>query len=139
MAGRSIQAQVVLYRNDLDEVQRLTIGLMRSFELAMSQGAMSQASLVFGDCSPEPAIDAEALEELGRRCERSGTAAPTYRFFDANLQHSQGMNALAAGATADLLLILNPDCYVAPRCVTELLMSWCMNSIGFSSVRMCFS
>lgn len=44
-----------------------------------------------------------------------------YRFFDFNLKHSAGINAICEGASEDRVLVLNPDTVLTSDCLKNML------------------
>ncbi len=121
-----VRVQVVLYGADPHGIWRLTESVARAVHLARDAGVVSDGTLVFGDCSPEPALTEDDLLTLADICATELVAPPDYHFFDANRFHSGGQNALADLAlqhndAGGWLLVLNPECYVAPDLLVEML------------------
>lgn len=117
--ARSLDVQSVLYGNHPLDIVRAAEALAHSVRLAVADGAISAWSLHLGDCSPEPALDADALERIG---ELVGGAGGTldHVVFGENLGSAEGHNRLAARGEGELLLILNPDAQVSPDTIGEL-------------------
>lgn len=114
-----VLAAMVLYRQSLEQLWRAFRPLVHALHQAESDGQLADAGIAIGDCSPEPVLGEDAAEDLRRYAEARGVSFG-YRFFDANLGHSAGSNALVTGAQADVLLFVNPDTYCAPRAVEHL-------------------
>ncbi|XVV03913.1 hypothetical protein ACQPW3_00330 [Actinosynnema sp. CA-248983] len=120
-APATLRVVTVLYRNDLGTVWRCVRALNRAAELALDtpgQG-LSSVSLALGDCSDRAVLGEAELDEIQQNVDPR--IKLDYTFFAANLGHSAGCNALAEGAVEDVLLLLNPDTYVAPTLVVHLL------------------
>jgi hypothetical protein len=121
-----VRVQVVLYGADPGWARRLTESVARAVRVARDHGAVSDGSIAFGDCAPEPVLSEDDLLALDETCADEQVAPPDYHFFDANRYHSGGQNALADlalehGSADDWLLVLNPECYVAPDLLVELM------------------
>jgi GT2 family glycosyltransferase len=74
---------------------------------------------VLGDCSPVPVLDSAPTAEL---LEPTGVPV-NYLHFGDNRGHGGGHNALMAGATEDLVLLVNPDTVLAPDLLRELVLA----------------
>lgn len=110
------QVQVVAFENDAHELRRCLGSAGAALEHARRAGVLADASVVVGDCSPAAEPDADrGLDAL------VAPARLSWATFGENLASSGGNNRLAAGATADVLVLLNPDAYVAPPTLTMLL------------------
>lgn len=114
-----VLAAIVLYEQTLEEVWRTFRPLVHALHLAQRSDHLADAGIAIGDCSATPVLDDAAAGDLDRYAAAKGVSFG-YRFFDANLGHSGGCNELAAGATADALLFVNPDTYCAPTAIRYL-------------------
>jgi hypothetical protein len=114
-----VLAAIVLHEQTLEEVWRTFRPLVHALHLAQRSGHLADAGVTIGDCSAEPVLGDAAAQDLERHAAAKGVSFG-YRFFDANLGHSAGCNELAAGATADALLFVNPDTYCAPTAIRYL-------------------
>jgi len=65
----ALRVQVVVYDIDAPTVLRLGESVARAVNVARRDGALGAASLVIGDCSPEPTLSGDDLLALGARCE----------------------------------------------------------------------
>ncbi|CAL9660255.1 hypothetical protein SUDANB95_06945 [Actinosynnema sp. ALI-1.44] len=120
-APATLRVAVVLYRNDLGTVWRCVRALNRAVGMALDTPGLklSSVSLALGDCSDRAVLSERDLGEIQENLDPR--IKVDYTFFAANLGHSAGCNALAEGAAEDVLLLLNPDTYVAPTLVVHLL------------------
>ncbi len=116
----TIRIQLVLYQNEFDSLRRTVCAVRACVAHARSSGRISDAVIAIGDCSPEPALSTEQVDDL-REVVSSCGATLTHRFFAANLGSAGGSNALAADGQEPLVWILNPDTYPAPTCLSMLL------------------
>ena len=112
-----VHVQSVLYGNAPDAIARAKAHLERAADIAIAGGIAESVSLVYGDCSPTPALQ-DAVETFHRP--GSAFSSLEYRFFGANLGSACGHNTLFQDARADYVLIMNPDIMVAPNVLTEL-------------------
>lgn len=124
----SVGVQAVLYNNHFAAIDRALAAIARSRDLALSTGAINEATVHYGDCSPYPCLSEEELGELRRRY---GYAIRiTYQFFDANLGSARGHNRLAENNNADVILLTNPDIVVSPRLIENMLVGLARQGVG---------
>lgn len=116
----TLSVLVVLFRNALPDIWRLCPPIAAAARTACEGGHLSAVRLSFGDCSPYPLLGNTDVAALREMCEKSGIRELTYEFFDENLGSAGGNNRLARTAKTDFLLLLNPDTYVAPMLLSEL-------------------
>ena len=131
----SIRVQVVLFRQQLGEVWRLTHAVGAVARMALATSHARDVSLAFGDSSPMPLLGGEDLAALQEMTASSGLGTLTYDFFNANLGSSGGSNRLASVAVEDFILVLNPDTYPAPTLLTKLLVAFRDPRIGAADAR----
>jgi GT2 family glycosyltransferase len=116
----ALAVQVVLYRHDVGTVATLLESVDRSLTYAQDRRSIGPSTVLIGDSSPEPALNADDLAALGERLHRGDRRSVTYRHFDRNRGSAGGNNDLFALSDSDLVLIINPDCYASPNLVFEL-------------------
>lgn len=121
----TIQIQSVLYRNSIASIARSAEFLRQSVDLAQESGFISQANLVYGDCSPRPVFE-QGIEQLAAQLLPALNIR--YEYFDANLGTAAGHNRLAKDCQPDFFLIMNPDVLLSPRCLSKLLNAALSNS-----------
>lgn len=131
----SIGVLVVLYGNTLTDVWRLVRSLRQTVRFAMADPVVAPnvVRISLGDCSDRPVLAESDLREL--RASLPDRLTVDYRWFGANLQHSAGVNALAADALEDALLVVNPDTYAAPPMLAELLRAMHDADVGVVDAR----
>lgn len=110
----------MLYKQEPPDVARLMRASAAAARHAIDKGLVERVELAFGDCSPTPTLGADAIAGLREEALALGLDDLSVEFFDCNLGSAGGSNRLAESAEADLLLILNPDCYPAPVLLAEL-------------------
>lgn len=119
---RRVRVQTVLHRTPIERVARLGAALVAG----LPDDGSIELELAIGDCSPARCLDDAGRARVTRAL--SGRVPLTYRWFDANLGHGGGQNALASLAP-DLalpghsLLLLNPDVVLAPDALVALVES----------------
>jgi hypothetical protein len=119
-SGWSVRVQTVLYGNDPAGIGRFLVSLTRATECAKQAKAVHTVRCWLGDCSPEPCFDPNELLAVGGRYPSLDRLE--YRFFGENLGHGGGHNRLLVeDATEDVVLLVNPDTYLSPWLLTELL------------------
>jgi GT2 family glycosyltransferase len=111
----TLRLQVVLYRNELDQLR----GAVSAAANSLRHAELGGWCIALGDCSPEALLDSKAVEEFASLAHEAGGSLE-YSFFDENLGHGGGHNRLHEGCEQDLTLILNPDGVLAPDSVAEL-------------------
>ena len=131
----SLRVQVVLFRNDLGQLWRLTAGVAAAQQRAKAVGTLAQIELAFGDASPIPLLAPPGLEQLRDHACTRGIDAFSYQCFNENLGSAGGSNRLAADATTDHLLVLNPDTYPSPDLLVELLRAVRDPRVGIAEAR----
>jgi GT2 family glycosyltransferase len=114
----SLRVQSILYGNAPTRLAQALEHLERAADMAIASSTFSTVNLVYGDCSPNPVLDAAALSMLASRF--PALAKIDYRFFDSNLGSAGGHNRLLEGLLEDCVLIMNPDVMLAPRTLIEL-------------------
>lgn len=120
-AAPSLRVQTVLYRTPPDTLRRFRHGMEAACALASRTGAIRSATLWIGDSSPEPLAGVEG--------------AGHYLHFGANLGSAGGHNRLFRDMTEDLVLVVNPDTYAAPRLVAELVAGMADPTVGVVEAR----
>ena len=128
----TVQIQTVLYNNTIGEIWRFMQAIKPMVDHAHSDGVLQSARLVVGDCSNAPRLGDADLADLGHCVEGIEL---DYRFFGANLMFGRGHNTLAASATDDHLLVINPDTHAAPAMLSHLLRTAADPSIGIAEAR----
>ncbi len=131
--ARSVRIQSVLYRLPKSSVVRALDYVAAAATVARRAGLLSDLVVAYGDCSPEPVLTADELEQLRR--EHGAELTLEYSFFDANLGSAAGHNRLLAAATSDAVMILNPDVLVSPRLLVELRAALDRPGVGFAEAR----
>ncbi|NQY57502.1 MAG: glycosyltransferase family 2 protein [Ilumatobacteraceae bacterium] len=132
--GPSLAIQVVLFDNEADEQLRLAHALAASIRRARDVGTLGDASVRYGDCSPQQCLSSADIEALGDAL-RAATSDVTHEFFDANLGSAGGSNRLASRSDSDLIWVLNPDTYPAPTALQQLLQVIRDDHVGIAEAR----
>ncbi len=114
----SIAALTVLYGNAPAAIERTVEAFDNASRIAVEAGRLSRLVLAFGDASPEPLLDEEAVSRLR---EAASTIEVTYAFFDENTGTSRGQNRLCRDTDSDHVLICNPDVVPEGRSLQRLL------------------
>lgn len=135
--GRPVlRIQTVLYLNSQREIWSLSHSLGAAARAAVASGRVGAVTWAIGDCSPSARLGDEDVDLLRAHVLDGGLAAFSYEFFDANLGSSGGHNRLcAAEVDGDYVMTLNPDTYVSPRTLVELLAALDDPSVGVAEAR----
>ena len=137
-AGRpttSIRVQTVLYRPGSGDVERLIRGLRHSVEVLHQQSGNVSISVALGDSSPIASLSIESVHAMSEAMKNHGIDEITYDFFDKNLGSARGHNRLLTAFTEDFVLFLNPDVYLSPFALTELILLSHDSSAGIIEAR----
>ncbi|MBQ6465342.1 MAG: hypothetical protein IJJ43_03650 [Oscillospiraceae bacterium] len=109
----------MLYQNDKRALARAAEYLANALRVERERaGLLGEASLRWGDASPEPLFTPEEIAALAARL--GGELKLEYRFFGRNTGSALGHDLLAEDGAAELLLVMNPDVLLAPRSLTAL-------------------
>jgi hypothetical protein len=131
----TIQVQSVLYETPLDEIWRFMRGLEATVRAARSGGHVSDVSVRLGDCSSSPALSDSDVDELRSLLAPMPGVSLSYWFFNENRMTARGHNSLAEGATADFLMVVNPDTYASPQLLGNLVKAMADKTVGVSEAR----
>lgn len=150
-APPTLRVQTVLYRTPVDAVERFRQGVAAACAFARRSGAIASATLWIGDSSPEPLVAGEGPLRLdipldtpadappgstpGRADPTGGLDSVHYLHFGANLGSAGGHNRLFRDMDEDVVLVINPDTYAAPRLVHELLAALADPTVGVAEPR----
>lgn len=124
--------QLVTYHNEFEQLLRTLQGVEATVAKARAEHVVADVTVRMGDCAERRWY---SDDELARFAAAVPSATFTYRFFDANLGSGGGSNRLAEGAEEDLLWVLNPDTYPAPRSLTELIVALGPHDVGVAEGR----
>jgi GT2 family glycosyltransferase len=114
----SLHIQSVVYRNGRSQVERLIRSLGAAVAVARVEGLVGGVEMRLGDSS-EPGTSRITADDVVAWSGDAGIEAE-YDAFEENLGSAGGNNRLARRATADFLLLVNPDTYAAPAMIAEL-------------------
>ena len=117
----TLRAQTVVYRNDANQVRRLIESIGAACRIAQHAGVLADFELRVGDSAETPDVTNVDKRSIALWSTEAGIEDFDYDFFGANLGSAGGNNRLAAGATTDYLLLMNPDAYGAPTLIVRLL------------------
>lgn len=127
-AGTTVQIQSVLFNNDPKALERSVASIGRAVKVAITDGTVTRVDLRYGDCSPVPCLDKDALGQL--ETVAAGALSISYEHFGANLGSAGGHNRIAAGAEADFILVENPDVVLSSRLLSVLLTTFVRAGVG---------
>lgn len=138
---KGIRAQIVLYDHDTAALARLTGSLVAAMRNARDHVGDVGVTIAIGDCGgsdgPDATLPEGALTQLRNLAEGAGIALE-YVSFGQNLGHGRGHNELAARSRdddAELVVTVNPDTYLAPRCLAALLAAFSDDAVGIAEAR----
>jgi GT2 family glycosyltransferase len=120
--GPSIRVQTVLYRPSEGEIERLLRGLRHAAQLLRQQVPGATVVMAFGDCSPNPNLSIEQVSAYSEQMRPLGIDWITYDYFSDNLGSARGHNRLLTEFREDFVLFLNPDAYLSPFALAEMVL-----------------
>lgn len=131
----SVQIQTVLFEPAPGEVDRFVRGLISAVANAKFRQAVGRITVSIGDSSPHRSIGPAHEQALGPHLAACGIDAFRYRFFDANLGSAGGHNRLAEECDSTFVLVANPDTYLGPDLLCELVRPFDDPSVGAADAR----
>jgi GT2 family glycosyltransferase len=131
--GTTLRVQSILYNSDPGDIGKAAASLARAADFAIAAGDFRYVEMIYGDCSSEPCLSAEFLNDL--RSAHPELAAIQYHYFGENLGSAGGHNRLLAAAEAEVVLILNPDVRMAPRTLLHLVAPLARPTVGMTEAR----
>ncbi len=134
-AGPAIRIQTVLYRPAPGDIERLMRGLRHSVAVLHQHLPDVVVSMAFGDASPKPNMTIDEVHSLSAEMESHGIQSVTYDYFDENLGSARGHNRLLTLLDEDFVLFLNPDAYLSPFALSELMLLAPDSTVGIVEAR----
>ena len=133
----SLQIQTVLYRHTHGEIRSLVEGVRAAARFARSQGVYRSITLALGDSSPRRAIGPELEQELAEALAEYGIDRFHYEFYDENRGSARGQNTLfdLRNADTDYVFVINPDVYLCPDVLCQLLAPFEKSDVGIVEAR----
>ena len=131
----AIQFQTVLYHNQPESLIRSASSIANAARVA--QETLHQpmdVTLSWGDASPEPIFTDETIRNI-QETELGNQIRLKYRFFNQNTGTSLGHNMQAKDATADYLILMNPDVVVSTNFLQCLLPHFDDPAVGMVEAR----
>lgn len=122
MAEKSLDVviQSVLYGGERSDLFRAFEAAANSAEQAVKDGHVVVWKLFIGDCSPEPVLTSDDIENATKLVSDFGGSFE-YIFFGENLGSALGHNTLASRENSSYLVILNPDAIMSPDALGRLI------------------
>ena len=131
----SIGIHSVLYHPELGQVDRFLQGVRAAVAVARRCWPDLSLTLQIGDCSSDRTLGSDAVDGLRKSLTCSGLSSFTYKPFGKNMGSARGHNALLKESDADAILIVNPDSYMSPDTVVELLSPLADAEVGITEAR----
>ena len=129
----AIRVQSILRHCDLAAITRSLEYVDNAARNARAQGTVSQVEVVYGQCSGEPALDAETLGQFRRACPNLTRIDCT--FFGDFLAYADAHNRLLAKNDSDYTLIMDPEALAFPDLFGELLVALAEPGVGLAEAR----
>jgi GT2 family glycosyltransferase len=136
-AGRrqSLRVQTVLYRPASGDIGRLLRGLGMAVAHLLRESHDLSVVMVFGDSSPTPSLTLDEIAAWDTSMKEFGIDALSYEYFGKNLGSARGQNRLMHESSEDFVMFLNPDAYLSPFCLAELMILMSDSSVGMAEGR----
>lgn len=129
----TIQFQSVLYHNDMNDIYKAMDSLSNAVRIARKNGQDVQATIYYGDSTPEPLLQPDEVDEIKNRYK--DYVEFKYRFFGFNSGSAKGQSLLAQESDADYILVTNPDVIVNPRFLIEMMKPFKDKKVGIVEAR----
>jgi hypothetical protein len=126
----TIVIQSVLYCPLDDQLDRFIEGIGAATAALRIAHPELTTRVLLGDCSPQPSLTGDDVASITNSLSTCGVADTTYLPFGRNLGSGAGHNALLAEADSEAVLIVNPDAYVSPDVLAELLIPTTDPAVG---------
>ena len=134
-SGPSIRVQTVLYRPAPGDIERLLRGLQHAVQVLHEASADTSVVMAFGDASPNPNLSIDQVDVLSAQMNPLGIEWITYDYFGENLGSARGHNRLLTEFKEDFVLFLNPDAYLSPFALAELMLLSADGTAGIIEAR----
>jgi GT2 family glycosyltransferase len=109
-----VQVQAVIYNNEPWTVHRALTSIANAARVCREQrGQFERFNVALGDASPQPVPADDVVEEWRNEFARDFDLSVSR--FGFNSGSARGHNLLAKDATADFLVLLNPDVILTPN------------------------
>ena len=133
----SLWVQTVLYGHTPGQLESLVRGLRGAASFARRQGSYRSMKLAFGDSSPRRMIDRTTEDELAASLQSHGFDSFQYVFYDENRGSAGGQNTLfdLRDPDTDYVFVMNPDVYLCPDVLCELLVPFSSPEVGIVEAR----
>jgi hypothetical protein len=142
----TVRVQTVRYDGDAPGLLRMLRSVTAAARHLGDEAPGSALTVAIGDCGgpegPEVVVDDGVLTEAREILTRAGIPLD-YVAFMTNTGHGVGQNLLArptadsrpAGGESDVLVLLNPDTYLSPHCLTTLVRVLDDDTVGIAEAR----
>jgi hypothetical protein len=133
----AVRVQSVLYRTKRRELDALVKSVCAAARFALDCHAVRSVTVAFGDSSPHRTLSSESEQDIASELSRSGVDEFHYEFYDCNRGSAGGQNALFEHRDKDteFVFVLNPDAYLCPNVLGELLTPFDEPEIGIVEAR----
>ena len=131
----SVRIQTVIYHHPRTQVALWLEAVGTAVAHARRTGVIGGVEVAIGD-SATPSLDPGAIPGMAARAEGNGVGPLDYVAFGANLGSAGGHNRLfGLSRGAELVLVLNPDALLSPRCLTGLVQAMEDPGVGIAEAR----
>lgn len=128
-----LQIQSVIYGNEIDALMKAVRAIGQAVKVYHKNVGELKVKLVYGDASPKPTLNGEEINQILALLD--GEVEFEYNFFEFNSGTAKGHNIMAKNSDADLLMIMNPDVILEPRCLCRLIAAISAQDIGIVEAR----
>ena len=129
----ALRVQTVRYGGDTPELLRMLRSVSAAARRVGTETSAPELTVAIGDCGgpsgPDAVLEAQVIAQAREVLENAG-ASLDYVAFKSNTGHGPGQNLLARRLDRsrpadpdDVLVLVNPDTYLAPDCLAKLVES----------------
>ena len=121
-AGASIRVQTVLYRPAPGDIERLLRGLQHAVQVLHGASADTSVVMAFGDASPKPNLSIDQVDVLSSQMNHTGSSGSPMTTSERTSGRPGATTASSPRFKEDFVLFLNPDAYLSPFALAELML-----------------
>lgn len=128
-----LQIQSVIYGNDVNSLVKAMKALRQTVKVFHKNEGELRVKLVYGDASPRPVLSDEKVVQITELLKDE--IEFEYIYFGFNSGTAKGHNLMAENTEADLLMIMNPDVILEPKCLCRLIERLNKQEVGMVEAR----
>ncbi len=129
-----LRVQIVVHGNDFDSLARCVQSVDAASRAVVEDGLVSSVHIAIGDNTAIRALSSSDIGDLESMLSRESTSL-SYVHLDKNQGFGATHNCIAANAAEAVLLFLNPDTYLSPGCISQMIAKLEDSQVGLVEAR----